>query len=299
MRRLTLGQRCKKVVGSRIVRAFAAAAAMVSPLASAEQYECLIKPNQQVEIRTTVEGIIEKVNVDRGDRVATGQVLVQLESSAEQSATEIAKYKSQMQGRIASSRNRLDFATRKLDRFKNMGSYVSEQDRDEAEAEKLIAQSELQDAIENRELAKREYQHNLYLLNRRTLRSPFDGIVVDRLLNPGDLAEPDTGRQPILTLAQINPLRVEAVLPLQAYGKLRPGMTGKVQVEDFSGSYRATVRVVDQIVDAASGTFRVQLELPTNDDGAPPGGVHCQVAFPQLTAGRAEDAQSVTSAKRY
>jgi multidrug efflux pump subunit AcrA (membrane-fusion protein) len=113
------------------------------------------------------------------------------------------------------------------------------------------------------------------------MRSPLNGVVVDRMLNPGDLAEAGTGRKAVLKLAQIDPLRVEVVLPLDAYGKLRVGMTGQITPEGLGGRHPAAVKVVDRVFDAASGTFGVRLELP-NRSGALPGGIRCQVDFPNL-----------------
>ena len=65
----------------------AALALLAAGAAAANPYECLIQPNQTVEVRSSVEGVIEKVLVQRGDRVRAGQVLVQLESAADSSCT--------------------------------------------------------------------------------------------------------------------------------------------------------------------------------------------------------------------
>ena len=246
-------------------------------------YECLIEPRQTVEIRSSVEGIIEKILVQRGERVQAGQVLVQLESSAELSAVQLARFRSEAGGRIASAENRLDYASKKLERSKELQAqnFVSTQARDEAEAEKRITESDLRDARENRQMAAYDHRHALDLLNRRTLRSPFNGVVVERLLNPGDLAEAGAGRKPILKLAQVEPLRVEVVLPLAAYRKLKKGAGAEVTPEGLGGRYQATVTVIDSVFDSASGTFGVRLELP-NATGTLPAGIRCRVDFPAL-----------------
>lgn len=263
-----------------------AAAALLATLsgpAHANPYECLIEPNQTVEIRSSVEGVIEKVLVKRGDRVRAGQVLVQLEAAAEASAVELARYRSEAGGRLASAKNRLDYATKKLVRSQELQAqnFVSAQVRDEADAEKRIIEAELRDAQENSEMARYEYRHAAELLNRRTLRSPFNGVVMDRMLNPGDLAEAGTGRKPILKLAQVEPLRVEVVLPLAAYGKLKNRSSAEVTPEGLGGKYAATVAVIDSVFDSASGTFGVRMELP-NAAGKLPAGIRCQVDFPAL-----------------
>lgn len=246
----------------------------------AETYECLIEPMQVVEIRSPVEGLVEKIYVDRGDRVKRGQVLVQLESDVERSAVELARYRSGMEGRIAAARDHLDAAQKKAARWHELYSkkFVAAQARDDADAEVRQADAELREATENQQLAQREYRRAVDQLNQRILRSPFDGVVVDRLLNPGDLAESGTGRKPILKLAQIDPLRVEAVMPLRMYGSLKVGMPGEVKPEGLNGHYQAKIKAVDPVFDAASGTFRVRLEMPNRDDG-PPAGVRCKVEF--------------------
>lgn len=249
----------------------------------ANPFECLIEPNQTVEIRSSVEGVIEKVLVKRGDRVRAGQLLVELESSAERSAVEMARYRAEAGGRLAAAKNRFDYASKKQTRSQELHSqnFVSAQVRDEAEAEKRITESELRDAQENSEMARYEYRHAQDLLNRRMLRSPFNGVVMDRMLNPGDLAEAGTGRKPILKLAQVEPLRVEVVLPLAAYGKLKSGQNAEVMPEGLGGRYAAKVTVIDSVFDSASGTFGARLELP-NTAGKLPAGIRCRVDFPTL-----------------
>lgn len=251
-------------------------------LATAASFECMLEPNQIVEVRSAVEGLIRKVHVQRGDNVYAGQSLVELESSVERSAAAAAKFRSEAEGRLAASRNRMEFATRKTDRSNELHNlnFISAQARDEAETERNLAASELKDAQENQEMARLDYQRAIDLLNQKTLRSPFNGIVVDRMLNPGDLAEAGNGRKPILKLAQVNPLRVEVVLPPATFGKISQGMKAQVMPEN-GGQYTAVVKVVDRVFDSASGTYGIRLELP-NPKGTLPGGMRCQVDFPQL-----------------
>ena len=253
--------------------------------AHAASFECLIEPWQVIEIRSPVEGLIDKITVHRGDTIRKGQLLVELRSDAERSGVDSARYRSEMEGRIASANNRLDFATKKLGRAIELSDekFVAPQAKDEAEAEKRLAESELKDAIETRELAKIEHRRAKDLLNLRMLHSPIDGLVVDRMLNVGDLAEAGSGRKAILKVAQIDPLRVEVLLPVQAFGKLRAGMPVSVTAEGFAGRHPATVKVVDRVFDAASGTFGVRLELP-NPGGRLPAGLRCQAEFAQVQA---------------
>jgi RND family efflux transporter MFP subunit len=244
----------------------------------AASFDCLIEPAQVVEIRTPVEGLIDKVHVQRGDTVRRGQVLVELLSSLERSTAESARYRATMDGQISAARNRVDYAAKKLARATDLAqqNYASAQVRDEADAEKRVAESELQAAQENRELAKIEHRRALDALALRSVSSPINGVVLDRMLNPGDLADAGSGRKPVLKLAQVDPLRVDIVLPAALFGSVAVGT--KATITPYGGvaaRHRATVKMVDRVVDAASGTFVARIELP-NPSLAIPGGVRCQ-----------------------
>jgi RND family efflux transporter MFP subunit len=261
--------------------------AALPSLGSAAGFECLIEASQVVEIRPSVDGVIASVAVQRGEIVRKGQVLVDLSSAAERVAVESARYRSTMDGQIASARNRLDYATRKLARADDLHrqNFTSAQARDEADAERRLAESELQVAIENRELAKIEYRRAVEQLALRTMTSPFNGVVVDRMLNPGDLAESGAGRKGVLKIAQIDPLRVDIVLPDAVFGQPKPGMKATVTLTGSNARYTASVKLVDKLIDAASSTFVARLELP-NPNHAIPGGARCMAEIAGVTASR-------------
>jgi multidrug efflux pump subunit AcrA (membrane-fusion protein) len=82
-----------------------------------------------------------------------------------------------------------------------------------------------------------------------------------------------------MTIAQIDPLNVELVLPLQRYGSIKPGAAALVHpAAPVGGVYEAKVQVVDPVIDAASDTFGVRLLLP-NPAGVIPAGIRCDVEW--------------------
>jgi multidrug efflux pump subunit AcrA (membrane-fusion protein) len=115
--------------------------------------------------------------------------------------------------------------------------------RDEAEAERRVAESEMQAALENGELTRLEHRRAVEMLAQRAIHSPFNGVVVDRMLNPRNLAESGSGRKPVLKVAQIDPLRVDIVLPAALFGQVTPGMKAIVVPQGVSGpAQQAVVR---------------------------------------------------------
>jgi RND family efflux transporter MFP subunit len=248
--------------------------------AGAADYDCLIEAFETVDVRSPVEALIESIPVRRGDFVKKGQVVVTLEAAAERAALDLARARARMEGELKAAEARVELARKKWVRSEELHkqNFISSTARDEAEAEFKLASEQLRQAREARELAELEARRSSELLALRTLRSPFTGVVVERYQAPGEMATTNIN-QPILKLANINPLHVEVVLPVGLYGRVKPGMTGRVSPErPIAGEYAARVKVVDRVVDAASGTFGVRLELP-NPQGAVPAGVKCKVRF--------------------
>lgn len=251
--------------------------------ALADKFDCVIEPKKSIEIRAASEGLIEKVWVERGDMVDVGQVLVTLDSGVEQAAVEAAHYRATMEGKIRSAKSRVAFTAAKFKRRAQLAdqSFLSEHEKDEALTEKQLAEAELIEAQDDRRLAELEYQRLSEQLRLRTIQSPIAGVVVDRMLNPGELADNRDLRKPILKLAEIETLYVESLLPINVYGQVKIGQSVDILPElAVGGSYKAVIRVIDRVLDAASGTFGVRLELP-NPDLAIPAGLKCLITLPR------------------
>lgn len=259
----------------------------IAAAAQAGDFDCVIEPRQVIEVRAPIEGLIERVNVDRGDIVRKGQELVTLDTSLERAAAAIAKQRSEMEGAVRSWESRLDLSTKKSDRAVNLHgqNYISSQARDEAVTERALAESELRDAQDNRKLAALELLRQEEVIRLKTIRSPMNGIVTERLQHPGELAEAGVGRKAILKLAEIDVLHVEVLLPAPAYGKVKIGQEIEVVPEIPAGSrHKATVKVIDRLLDAASSTFGVRLEL-ANRQHRIPAGIRCSARFPGIESG--------------
>jgi RND family efflux transporter MFP subunit len=247
--------------------------------AAQDDYDCIAEARQIVEIRSPVEGLIERVSVERGDLVKKNQVVVTLESGPERAALAIAKSRAGMLGPVEAAQARVTFAKSKEKRQDELFQqhFVSSSALEEAKTERKLAESELHVAVENQQLSALEVQRAEELLNMRTIRSPIDGVVVQRFLKAGEFASSNV-KDPILRLAQVDPLNVEVVLPATLYGKIRRGDAADVLPETPVKTFVAKVSVVDRVIDAASGTFGVRLEL-RNPENIIPAGAKCKLRF--------------------
>lgn len=242
------------------------------------EHACVIEPIQVVKVASPVVGVIARLAVDRGDLVKAGQIVAELEHGVETAALELARARATNESNVKAAEARLKFLTLKHNRVdvlsrKSLNSLNALQ---EAEAEVDVAEQQLKEAQLAREVAKLEVNHAEEVVKLRTVRSPIDGVVVERLLSPGEYRNEQT---PILTLAEIARLRVEVFLPTSRYHEVRVGSRAEVRPEaPIGGVYTATVDVVDHVFDAASGTFGVRLSL-ANPDLALPAGIRCNITF--------------------
>ena len=239
--------------------------------------DCVIEPHMVVDLSTRVDGIVESLEVQRGELIEKDQVLVRLESDVEQAAVAEAQARAEAMSEMLSSNVSLEFSQRRRDRLEELhrSQALSLDQMDEMETETELTELQLRQARENKNIAELELRRARQFLKRHTIRSPIRGIVVQRYLSPGESVE----EEPIMRLAQIDPLRVEVIVPVSAFGSIKPGQSAIVYPESpMEGQYPAKVTIVDGVADAASGTFRVRLGLP-NEDYSLPSGLKCRVSF--------------------
>jgi RND family efflux transporter MFP subunit len=246
--------------------------------AEAAEFDGVIEPYMVVKVGSGVYGVLETVDVDRGDFVKKGQVLATLQSGVEKATMEAARVRAEMEATIKAKQANLDFYVRKKQMNEELykKQVVPFSQMDEVETNRILAENQLQEALENKRLAELEYKRTVEVVNRLTIRSPIDGVVVERNLSPGEYIE----NQSVMKLAQINPLNVEVILPVNQLPSIKVGMRAKVIPEaPVGGEYIAEVKIVDRVIDAASGTFGVRLELP-NPNNRLQAGLKCRVVFP-------------------
>lgn len=257
--------------------ALALAGLFSAPAWAAQPLGCLIEPERTAEIGSQVVGVIETINVERGDRVSKGQILAMLHAQSERAAVGVAKAKLAADADVKAAEASAIFARQQLKRSEDLfeKNFISRQALDQSRTEADVSQQKLGQAREQKRIADRELGYVQAQLAQRQIHSPFDGIVAERYLSPGERIE----EKPLLRLAQVNPLRVQVVAPVGLYGQIGVGDHAAVLPEMPNGQpHTATVVQVDKIVDPASNTFRVVLQLP-NPDLALPAGLRCKADF--------------------
>lgn len=246
----TVGVLLGALTGSTVAQSAQSASAITEPLS------CMVEPSQRVLLSTAVPGIARRVLFERGDMVQAGGTLVELHGDVERA-------------QLALANERVQFARRRLARNREVISrqLVSAHEADELRTELRLAELEAHRAQAE--------------LERRTIVSPFTGIVHDRRVSVGEYV----AVEPFAELIALDPLHVELVLRAQAFGLLREGMELSLQLlAPVNAGRTARVALLDRAIDSGSGTFRVRAVL-ANPDLALPSGINCRLLGIAPTAG--------------
>ena len=206
---------------------------------------CLLEPSMVVAVASPVSGVVQRIHRERGDAVRVGDKLFELESAAEQATLALAS-------------TRLRLAQSKSARHQEL---IREGILSEQEGDELMAELELARAARDEAQA---------MLARRTVQSPINGVVLKRLMAPGEQA----AGNPVLRLATLNPLHADVTLRASAYGRLKPGMPVRISAGEGFPVLGGRVRQVDPVIDAASGTYSISVEL-ANPGNRVPAGLAC------------------------
>ena len=228
---------------------------------NAEDLECVVMPYRVLDLSSGVSGRLERVLVERAERVSAGQPLADLESQVEHANLTLARARAGMNSEVQLRASGLDFDQRRLARIDNLQAkkVVSVQDQDEAARAAKLGQWQLAVAQDNLRLAKLDTGRAEAALALRRVVSPFDGVVVERFKSPGEFVD----KEAILRVAQLDPLRIEVIVPIARYREFAVGQTVTVYPEtDPELPWQAPVTAVDAVGDPASGTFRARLEYP-------------------------------------
>ncbi len=218
-----------------------------SALASGPSITGSVQPERRADLRAEVQAIVLKVLKENGDSVRRGELLVHLDDTAIRDGLASAQATSR------SASLALEQAARQFERMTTLraSGMTSAQALDDAEGRRNSAQSDLEAAKARVVLARQQMQ-------RTEVRAPFDGVVTERKVSPGDTAQ--LGKE-LLKVIDPGSMRFEAMISADDVGSVKPGQVVHFRVngygnQEFAGRVRrvnpaanATTRQVEVLVD--------------------------------------------------
>lgn len=189
------------------------------------------------------------------------------------------RYRAKITTPIEAAKADLDWNERELERRQKLATNMWSKINDIDEAATKVAQDKIaiRKAEDDFRVAELEALRSEAQYNLKLIHSPLDGVVTDIKLLPGEYIYEST---PIMTIAQVDPLSVELMLPAEKYRLQKPGDLAELHLlQPMGRTVQVRIEVVDPLIDPASDTFRVRLALP-NPGNEIPAGVRCMAKLP-------------------
>jgi membrane fusion protein (multidrug efflux system) len=199
---------------------------------------------QGVTVSADLPGTVERITFDSGRAVRAGEVLAVLDTRQEQA-------------QLAAIDARRALARTTFDRVQELLK------------EKVISRAEFDRATAELRQTEAELGEIKALIERKTIRAPFSGVLGIRQVNLGQYL---AGGDPLVTLQSLNPIYVNFGVPQQSAGQIPTGRVVKVTTPDVGGvEWTGRVTALDSMVDEATRNIQVQATLANPDGKLRPG----------------------------
>jgi len=225
-----------------------AAPVKVTPLAKTKiaktiDYSATILPFEEVNVAPSAPGRIEKIYVEVGDRVKKGDNLFLMDR------TQLYQLRLQL--------SNLEKDLWRLDTLLKAGS-AKQQQYDQMKTQYDVTKT------------------NVDFLEQNTLlKAPFHGIVTGRYYENGEMysgAPSMSGKPAVVTLMQINPLKVNVSLSEQYYPLVKLGMTASITADVFKNeTFGGKIFRISPTVNSVTRSFGVEIEIPNQNEKLKPG----------------------------
>src|SRR3954463_2606843 len=269
---------------------------------------------EEVVVSAEVDGRVARLAHDLGDRVSSGDALIELDqeklqyrAEAQRAALEQARARygaasdgdlpplDQVPTVVSTSAQMYDAQTQ-LERAKNLASrnLVSRSDLETAQTrfdtaksahdQALASARQLRADIESQSSSLRLAQRNL---RDAVIRAPFDGYVAERLVSQGQYVQPQA---PVMRIVRLQPLKLTAEVPEKFAPWIETGREMTVKVDAFPGQvFTGKVVRISPSVNLKSRAFAIEGEIPNTDGRLKPG----TFARVQITTDRVERAVTI------
>ena len=210
------------------------AALSTGPIESVLQFSSNLEAEREVKVFSQAKRLITQLNVEEGDKVRRGQVLVQLQDEEQRAA--LSKVKSQ-----------LAKAEREYERQQRLFQ------------QKLISEQAYNDATYELDQLRIEQENAERELSYTEVKAPIDGTITTRLVNLGDQVQIG---QHLFDLVDFDSLVARVFVPEKHLEQLRKGLTARLSSQATGDrQYNGKLKRVAPIVDPRSGTVKVTVDV--------------------------------------
>lgn len=216
------------------------------------------RPFQSVTLYAKTSGYMNKILVDKGDKVHEGQLLATIISPETDQAYKAA---------VADLDNKKKIAKR--DEALVQKEYISKEDAEATQTAVEVAQAQVQSLKEQ--------------MQYKNITAPFSGTITARFADPGALVQnatnSQTSAQPVVTLSQLDKIRIYVYVAQSDAAFLREGYPVTITMtENPSVKISATLTRIAGELDPKTRMMLAEIDLPNKDNAIIPGS-YLQVNF--------------------
>lgn len=212
-----------------------------------------LSPKDQTIISAEVDARIIKVYVDEGQFVKTGQPLADLDT------LDLAQAVSQQEAEVASAKAKLVLDQQKMEKQAELlkQGFVSQIAYDE-----LV--SNYQASLQNYKAQEAILKRSQKQLSNTHITAPYDGVIYQRSIEPGQLALKNTK---LFALANLDKLEIKAAIPSDQINKISLGQPVKFKVETDSQYYTGVITRINQVAEAGTRSYMVYIDFNNRNLG--------------------------------
>lgn len=208
------------------------------PIEATMRFSANLEAETQVRVLSRTAGHVVKLDVEEGDRVRKGAVLLRLESDAQRSALASVENELAKAERLLSNRERL-----------HAKGVVSDQDLEAIQFEVKRLRIARDDAARS--------------LRYTTVRAAVGGTVTQRMVRLGDFVNPN---QHLFDIADFDSIVAKVFVPEKQFATLEKGLSARIFTPSTDELLRqGSVERVAPVVDPRSGTVKVTIAIPKSD----------------------------------
>jgi membrane fusion protein, multidrug efflux system len=203
-----------------------------------------LEAENEAVVVSKVNGVIQKIYVEEGDRIKAGQVLAKIEDD-------------QFKYELAQADAKLNKLAREFERSKQLF------------ATKIVGEEEYERVKSDYETQQSLYDIAKLNLTYTTIKAPIDGAVSERMIKVGNMV---TANQSLFRISDFDTLWAILHVPEKELSKLKVGYPANLSADALEGKeYEGTILRISPTIAAGTGTFRVTIEIKDKTGELKPG----------------------------
>jgi membrane fusion protein, multidrug efflux system len=212
-----------------------------------------LAPFQEVKITSKIPGRVEKVNVEKGATVKHGDILIELEQE------ELVLGVKQAKAALASADAHLADTKNDYKKMKNLyeEKSIPGQRWEKIQAGLKVAEAQVEQAKAALALTKKQ-------LANAAIRSPIDGIITNKFVEPGEVVSPPMmPGMPLLQIMKLDILKTMVNISEKRVNQVHVGQEAEVKVDGLPGrTFSGKISKVAPVVDHQNRTFEIEINIP-------------------------------------